>query len=104
MQNLPAHSRPQFQHLILLLLSRVLESSILHSLEWLQDIQHVVGERIKAIRQQKGITQDRLADMAGLNRAHLYRLETGRQSMTLRTLKIVADALDVRVRELVKDL
>jgi transcriptional regulator with XRE-family HTH domain len=70
----------------------------------LQDIQLAVAERIKEIRKSKGITQDQLADMAGLNRTHLYRLESGKQSMTLRTLKLIADTLDVRVRELVKDL
>jgi len=53
------------------------------------------------IRQRKGITQDQLADMTGLNRVHLYRLETGRQSMTLRTLKMIADSLGVRVRDLI---
>jgi XRE family transcriptional regulator, regulator of sulfur utilization len=83
----------------------VLHSSILHSLDELQDdIQRVVAERIKKIRKAKGITQEQLAELAGLNRTHLYRLESGKQSMTLRTLKIVADALAVRVRELVKDL
>ena len=64
-------------------------------------IQREVGNRIKAIRQAKGITQDQLAELAGLNRAHLYRLENGKQSMTLRTLKIIADTLGVRVRDLV---
>ena len=83
----------------------MLHSSILHSLDELQDdIQRVVAERIKKIRKTKGITQEQLAELAGLNRTHLYRLESGKQSMTLRTLKIVADALSVRVRELVKDL
>jgi transcriptional regulator with XRE-family HTH domain len=71
----------------------------------LQDeIQRVVAERIKKIRKRKGITQEGLAERAGLNRTHLYRLEGGRQSMTLRTLKIVADALDVKVTDLVKGL
>jgi hypothetical protein len=42
--------------------------------------------------------------MAGVNRVHLYRLEGGRQSMTLRTLKIIAEALSVGVAELVKGL
>ena len=51
-------------------------------------------------RQAKGITQDQLAELAGLNRAHLYGLENGKQSMTLRTLKIIADTLGVRVRDL----
>ena len=67
----------------------------------MQDIQKAVGQRIKAIRQRKGITQDQLADMTGLNRVHLYRLETGRQSMTLRTLKLIADTLGVRARDLI---
>jgi transcriptional regulator with XRE-family HTH domain len=70
----------------------------------LQSIEKEVGRRIKAVRTKKGITQDQLAELAGLNRVHLFRLENGEQSMTLRTLKIVADALSVRVRELVKDV
>jgi transcriptional regulator with XRE-family HTH domain len=67
----------------------------------LQDVQKIVGRNIKAARGKKSVTQDQLAELAGLNRAHLYRIETGRQSMTLRTLKIVADALDVKMRDLI---
>jgi transcriptional regulator with XRE-family HTH domain len=52
----------------------------------LQDIQVIVGERIKKIRQAKEFTQDQLAELTGLNRVRLYRLESGKQSMTLRTL------------------
>jgi transcriptional regulator with XRE-family HTH domain len=63
-----------------------------------------VAERIKAIRKEKGISQDELAELAGLNRVHLYRLESGKQSMTLRTLKLIADALGVRVRDLIGDI
>jgi transcriptional regulator with XRE-family HTH domain len=70
----------------------------------LQDIQREVGNRIKAFRHAKGVTQDQLAELAGLNRAHLYRLENGKQSMTLRTLKIIADTLGVRVRDLIGKL
>ena len=60
--------------------------------------------RIKAIRAKKGLTQDQLAELAGLNRVHLYRIETGQQSMTLRTLKIIADALDVKMRDLIGNM
>jgi transcriptional regulator with XRE-family HTH domain len=67
----------------------------------LQDIEKVVGQKIRQIRRAKGITQDQLAELAGLNRVHLYRLETGRQCMTLRTLKIIADALGVKMRRLI---
>jgi len=68
----------------------------------LQDVQKVVGRKIKAIRVKKG--QDQLAELAGLNRVHLYRIETGQQSMTLRTLKIIADALEVKMRDLIGDM
>jgi XRE family aerobic/anaerobic benzoate catabolism transcriptional regulator len=68
------------------------------------DINRAVGERIRILRAKKGITQDQLAELTGLNRVHLYRLENGRQSMTLNTLKIIADTLGVRVRDLVEKL
>jgi len=70
----------------------------------LQDINRAVGERIRRLRSKKAITQDQLAELTGLNRVHLYRLENGRQSMTLNTLQIIADALGVRVRDLVGKL
>jgi XRE family transcriptional regulator, regulator of sulfur utilization len=68
----------------------------------LQDINARAGENIQKARKKKGMTQDQLAEISGLNRAHLYRLESGRQSMTLRTLKILADALGVRPTQLLK--
>lgn len=41
---------------------------------------------------------------AGLNRSHYYRVEGGKQNLTIVSLKIIADALGVRVRDLVWDL
>ena len=66
------------------------------------DIQSVVGERIAKLRKAKGFTQDQFAEATGLNRTHLYRLETGQQSMTLKTLKLIADALGVRATQLLR--
>jgi transcriptional regulator with XRE-family HTH domain len=68
------------------------------------DSHKIVGRHIKVIRRRKGITQDRLAEMTGLNRVHLYRLETGKQSMTLRTLQIIADSLEITVKDLIGEL
>jgi transcriptional regulator with XRE-family HTH domain len=56
------------------------------------------------IRKAKGIAQDGLAELSTLHRSHLFKVETGRQSPTVVTLKLIADALSVRVRDLVKDL
>ena len=62
----------------------------------------MVGERIAKLRKTKGFTQDQFAEATGLNRTHLYRLETGQQSMTLKTLKVVADALGVRITQILR--
>jgi transcriptional regulator with XRE-family HTH domain len=69
-----------------------------------EEIEHAVAEKIKALRKEKGISQDQLAELAGLDRVHLNRLESGKQSMTLRTLKLIADTLGVRARDLIGEL
>jgi transcriptional regulator with XRE-family HTH domain len=68
----------------------------------LQEVEEIVGKRIQDLRRKKGFTQDQFAVHAGLNRTHLYRLESGKQSITLRTLKIIADALGVKICDLVR--
>jgi transcriptional regulator with XRE-family HTH domain len=70
----------------------------------LQDVQSQVGRKIRKLRLQKGFTQDGFALTAGLNRSHYYRVEGGKQNLTLISLKIIADALGVRVRDLVWEL
>jgi transcriptional regulator with XRE-family HTH domain len=82
----------------------VLLGRIRHSLKALQGIEAKVGKKVRELRRQKGFTQDEFAAVAGLNKTHFFRLETGKQSMTLRTMKIIADALEVKVRDLVWDV
>ena len=71
--------------------------------EALQDVEKVVGETIRRIRRKKGITQEQLADMAGINRTHMYRIENGHVQMTIGTLVLIAEALQVRARDLLED-
>jgi transcriptional regulator with XRE-family HTH domain len=44
------------------------------------------------------------ADKTGLHRAHVGEIERGESNVALQTLKILADALGVRVADLVKGL
>jgi transcriptional regulator with XRE-family HTH domain len=66
------------------------------------DIRVVVGNRIAKLRKAKGFSQDQFAEMLGMNHAQLYRLETGQQYMTLKTLTLLADALEVRITRLLR--
>jgi transcriptional regulator with XRE-family HTH domain len=59
------------------------------------------GKRIKVLRAKRGLTQAALAERAGLTLAYIGRLETGHYDPQLSTLKRLAKALRVTVRELV---
>ena len=61
-----------------------------------------VARQIKALREKRGLSQQALADKAGLSRTYLARLETARQDPTLSTLEKLATALKVKLPELVK--
>jgi transcriptional regulator with XRE-family HTH domain len=53
----------------------------------------VIGERLAALRVSKRYTQAKLADIAGISRATLHRLENG-QGGDLKTFLAVLSALD----------
>jgi len=66
-----------------------------------QNIQKEIGATIRALRLKQGWSQDIFADRSGLNRAHVGEIERGESNITIQTLKIVADTLGVRIRDLV---
>ena len=70
----------------------------------MQGIQQKVGAQIRALRKQKGWSQDVFADRSGLHRAHIGEIERGESNVTLQTLKILADTLGCRIVDLVKGL
>ena len=55
---------------------------------------------IKIIRKHRGMTQDDLANAAGLSRPYLTEIETGRKEGSIRTLKSIAKALNVPLEKL----
>ncbi len=59
-----------------------------------------IGERIRATRKERGLTQDELADRVGMNGRHLSRIETGRLTAPRRTLLRIAEALELPIEEL----
>jgi transcriptional regulator with XRE-family HTH domain len=66
------------------------------------DICKLVGRRIRAARRAKGWSQQFLADHADLTREHINRIEDGRKEMGIRTLKRIADALDLKPTNLLE--
>jgi transcriptional regulator with XRE-family HTH domain len=70
----------------------------------MQDVQKQVGATIRAFRSKKGWTQDLFADKSGIHRADVGAIERGERNLTLKTLKILADTLKVRITDLLDGL
>lgn len=54
-----------------------------------------LGEAIRAIRRERGLTQEAFATEAGIDRSYYGALERGEFNMTVDTLVTVAHALGV---------
>lgn len=61
------------------------------------DTPEAIGERIREIRRQRGITQEGLAEAVGVSRSAVAQWETGRAGQVTGNLTRVADVLGVHV-------
>lgn len=59
-----------------------------------------IGERIKELRTEKGISQQELAAALDIEKSNMSRLESGRVNMGVRTIYRIAQALDISMSEL----
>ncbi len=58
------------------------------------------GEALKFWRQQRGLSQESLADQAGASTSFIGMLERGERGTTLEQIGRIADALSLEVRDL----
>ena len=56
-----------------------------------------IGKQIRRLREQKGISQEEFAALAGLDRAYYGRIERGERNVAVRNLIKIAVALEVEV-------
>lgn len=67
-------------------------------------IYRTIGQRIRAIRKAQGLTQETLAEHAGIDRSHMGFIEQGRRHPTISTLAKIAHALDIPLTDLFRGL
>lgn len=63
-----------------------------------------VGKTIRALRKEKGLSQDVLSGLAGIARTHLTMIENGSKQANFETLWRIATALEIRPSELVAQI
>ena len=58
-----------------------------------------VSKRIIALRERCGLTQNGLADRAGVSQTHLRRVELGQADITVGHLQLLCDAMNISLND-----
>ena len=67
------------------------------------NINEEVGFNIRRIREERGLSQEELAALAGLHRAYVGQIERGEKNIGLKNLEKIAKALKIGIKVLVSD-
>lgn len=63
------------------------------------DIKLLIGKRVKELRNNLCISQEELADMAGLDRTYITSVECGRRNISIVNIEKLAIALKVSLKD-----
>jgi transcriptional regulator with XRE-family HTH domain len=66
------------------------------------DMRKLVGRNVKRVRQERGLTQEQLAERSGFSQQYISGLEQGRRNPTIVSIYELAMALGVSHMELVR--
>lgn len=67
------------------------------------DILKVFGTNLRRYREEKNISQEKFAEMAGLHRTYISDIERFQRSISLSNVQKIADALEVETYKLFKE-
>lgn len=56
-----------------------------------------IGQSLATIRKEKGLTQEQLSQMTGLDRANIGKIENGRYNVSIDILGRICEALGCRI-------
>lgn len=62
------------------------------------------GEKVREERLKRGLSQEEFAGKAGVHRTYIGMIERGEKNITLINIKKVANALDLKIDQLLTNL
>jgi transcriptional regulator with XRE-family HTH domain len=62
------------------------------------------GQRIRELREKRGLSQEGFAEKVGLDRTYISGIERGVRNPTLLTVQRLADGLGISIEKLMKGL
>lgn len=67
------------------------------------NIKTKIGLRIKELRANRKISQEKLAELADLDRTYINSVENGRRNISIENIEKISVALQVALQEFFKD-
>ncbi len=68
------------------------------NLTYMANLKKIIGERVKALRKSKGLTQENLAELADADQRTISSIENG-HSLSYQVLQSIMDALELNPSE-----
>ena len=62
-----------------------------------------IGKRLIELREKCGLTQNGLAERAGVSQTHLRRVELGQADITVGHLQLLCDAMNISLQEFFRE-
>jgi len=70
----------------------------------MSDIAKVLGQRIRNYRTSKGLSQEKLAELAGCHPTYIGQIERGEKNATIESIEKIAAALNISLSNLFEKL
>lgn len=77
-----------------------------NTVSWLVKVDSITerfGKRVRDLRKKAGLSQEALADIAGLDRTYISGIERGTRNVSLKNIEAIAVALRIELVELFVD-
>jgi transcriptional regulator with XRE-family HTH domain len=65
-----------------------------------ETIEILFGINVKKFREEKGLSQEKLAELSDLHRTYISAVERGKRSISLKNIQKIAFALDLKEYQL----
>jgi len=62
------------------------------------------GQRVRQLRQKRGLSQVEMAHRFGIDRGHISDLERGKKNVCLPMLEVLSNGFGITIAELVKGI
>lgn len=62
-----------------------------------------LGEAVRTARKARGLSQEALADAAGIDRSHMGKIERGERNVTIMNIARIAAALNAKPSDILRE-